>query len=273
MRPEGSSGKAPGRGKDLLRADASVAPTAGLAPSGLPKPARYNRDMASSVAPTPVQIRCQGVLFDMDGILISSLESVERAWRRWAILRGVDPDDACQAAHGCRAFDTFARLRPDLDPREEIEILEASELTDHADVHALPGAIELLGSLPIHRWAVVTSASERVARVRLAAGRIPAPSHMVVAEMVAQGKPHPDPYLAGAALLGFPPQECVVFEDSASGVRAGRAAGCTVVATTFSHPIDSLGPAHYLVTDLTGVAVSPLPGGQGITLTFAPLPG
>ena len=51
------------------------------------------------------------------------------------------------------------------------------------------------------------------------------------------------------------PAECVVFEDSASGAIAGRAAGCTVVATTFSHPAESLDAAHYLVRDLTRIKV------------------
>ena len=83
------------------------------------------------------------------------------------------------------------------------------------------------------------------------------------------GKPLPDPYLAGAALLGVPAAECVVFEDSESGVKAGHAAGCTVVATTFSHEAEQLAAAHYLVRDLTGVEVES--GADGITLRFRPL--
>jgi sugar-phosphatase len=226
----------------------------------------------SSFSSSQVQIRCKGLLFDMDGILIASLESVERAWRRWAVIRGVDPDLACQTAHGCRAVDTFAKLRPDLDAAEEIAILENFEMTDFDDVVPLPGALELLKSLPADRWTVVTSASDQVARVRLKAGGIPVPSRIVVAEDVKCGKPNPDPYLAGAKLLGFPPEECVVFEDSSSGAQAGRAAGCTVVATTFSHPIDTLDSAHYLITDLTGVEVEALPNSQGLTLKITPLP-
>ena len=208
----------------------------------------------------------------MDGILISSLESVERAWRKWAKLRGVDPDLTCKVAHGCRASDTFAKLRPDLDPEEEIKIVEHSELTDHDDVHALPGALELLATLPPDRWTVVTSARENVARVRLKAGGIPMPPRIVAAEQVKRGKPYPDPFLAGAALLGFKPAECVVFEDSSSGAQAGRAAGCTVVATTYSHPIDTLDAARYLITDLTGIDMKALPDGEGLILQFTPLP-
>jgi sugar-phosphatase len=78
---------------------------------------------------------------------------------------------------------------------------------------------------------------------------------MVTAELVTQGKPHPEPFLTGAALLGFRPAECVVFEDAPSGALAGREAGCIVVATTFSHAAEELDAAHYLIEDLTGVAV------------------
>jgi len=229
--------------------------------------------MSSSIPSSQVNILCKGLLFDMDGILIASLESVERAWRRWAVLRGVDPDLACKTAHGCRAVDTFAKLRPDLDVAEQIAILEGFEMTDFDDVTPLTGALELLTALPANRWTVVTSASDQVARVRLKAGSIPVPPHIVVAGDVKRGKPHPDPYLAGAKLLGFPPEECVVFEDSSSGAQAGRAAGCIVVATTFSHPVDTLDAAHYLITDLTGVNVRAQPNGDGLELEFTPLPG
>jgi sugar-phosphatase len=91
----------------------------------------------------------------------------------------------------------------------------------------------------------------------------------VTADFVTRGKPHPEPFLAGAAMLGFAPEDCVVFEDSSSGARAGRAAGCTVVATTFSHPVESLDAAHYLVTDLTGITVESV--GDGIALNLIPL--
>jgi sugar-phosphatase len=234
--------------------------------------------MPSSISSSPVQVRCKGILFDMDGILISSLESVERSWTNWALMRGVDPALACETAHGCRAVDTMAKLRPDLNAAEEVKIIEDHEMVDHADVKALPGVLELLSALNRNpatksRWTVVTSATERLALVRLAAGGIPLPERIVAAEQVTQGKPHPDPFLAGAKLLGFEPGECVVFEDSSAGAQAGRAAGCIVVATTFSHPIDTLGPAHYLVTDLTGIDVKALPEGEGLVLQFIPLPG
>jgi sugar-phosphatase len=227
--------------------------------------------MASPIGSSPVQIRCKGILFDMDGILISSLGSVERSWSRWAGMRNVDPAYACKIAHGCRAIETVARLRPDLDSEEELKVIEDMEVADNEGLIVLPGVLELLAALPDDRWAVVTSATERLARARMAVGGIPMPQELVTANHVTHGKPHPEPFLGGAALLGFTPEECVVFEDSFSGAKAGRAAGCTVVATTFSHPIETLEAAHYLIPDLTGVQITALSGEEGLMLTFTPL--
>jgi sugar-phosphatase len=225
--------------------------------------------MSSFVAASPVAIPCQGILFDMDGILVSSLGSVERSWTRWAELRGVDPEQTVRVAHGCRAIDTLARMRPDLDPEEELKVIEDIEVADNEGLTVLPGVLDLIAALPRDRWTVVTSATERLARVRMAAGGVPVPDRLVTADKVTKGKPHPEPFLAGAALLGFRPEECVVFEDSASGARAGRAAGCTVVATTFSHPVESLDAAHYLIGDVTCVTVEH--SQDGLVLRLIPI--
>ncbi len=225
--------------------------------------------MAVSAVASPVVLRCKGVLFDMDGILISSLGSVERSWTKWAQLRGIDPAYAVSVVHGRRAIDSVQRLRPDLDSAAELKVIEDLECADNDGLQVLPGVQQLLAALPMDRWTVVTSATERLARVRLRTGGVPAPDQLVTAETVQEGKPSPAPFLAGAALLGFAPEDCIVFEDSASGVEAGRAAGCTVVATTFSHAAQSLRSAHYLIADLSGVAARST--ADGLELRFLPL--
>ncbi|MGO8773409.1 MAG: HAD family hydrolase [Terracidiphilus sp.] len=224
--------------------------------------------MTFSLSPSPVQICCKGILFDMDGILISSIASVERSWAKWAGMRGVDPEYACKIAHGRRAIETIAMLRPDLDSEAELQVIEDIEVADGEGLSVLPGVLELLVELPKGSWTVVTSATDRLACARLAEAGIPLPERIVTADYVTYGKPHPEPFLAGARLLGVAPEECVVFEDSSSGVEAGRAAGCIVVATTFSHPIESLEAANYLVKDLTGVRVTKAPSDQGLCLVF-----
>ena len=227
--------------------------------------------MTPSLASSPVLVRCKGILFDMDGILISSLGSVERSWTKWANLRSVDPAYVLGMIHGRRAIESVAMLRPDLDAAQELKLIEDIELADGEGITVLPGVKELIATLPPERWTVVTSATERLARMRLAASGFTVPEGMVTAETVNEGKPNPAPYLAGAALLGFVPEECVVFEDSASGVAAGCAAGCIVVGTTFSHEAEDLECADYLVRDLTGVNASVLPDGEGLELRFTPL--
>lgn len=210
----------------------------------------------------------------MDGILISSLGSVERSWAKWGRMRGIETEQAIKTAHGCRAIDTVAKLRPDLDSEAELKIIEEIEIADNEGLTVLPGVLALLQALTRAGgeracWTVVTSATERLARARMAVGGISVPERIVTADLVTRGKPHPEPFLEGAALLGFKPEECVVFEDSTSGTQAGRAAGCTVVATTFSHPVETLSAAHYLVGDLTGVSAAR--GGDGLLLRLTPL--
>jgi len=191
----------------------------------------------------------------MDGILISSIDAVVRSWTKWAVMRNLDPASTIRTAHGCRVVETVRLLRPDLDPAAELKVIEDLEIADVDGLTTLPGVLKLLSALPAHRWTVVTSSTERLARVRLKHAGLPLPERFVTAESVTQGKPHPDPFLAGAALLGLAPEDCVVFEDAPSGVQAGLAAGCTVIATTFTHSIEELAGADHFIQDMCQVSV------------------
>lgn len=196
----------------------------------------------------------------MDGVLVSSLGSVERSWHRWAVEYGVDPELAIRTAHGCRALDTVRFLRPDIDAEAGLQRIEDLEVEDNEGLEILPGVSEFLARLNASpetatRWTVVTSATERLARVRLEHGGIPVPERFITADMVTNGKPHPEPYLKGAELLGLNPADCLVIEDAASGTKAGHAAGCKVLATLFSHSIESLAAADWIVNSLEDVSL------------------
>ena len=60
-----------------------------------------------------MKIETKGLLFDMDGVLISSIGSVERCWRRWAAIYGVPNAESYMVPHGMRAIDIVRMLRPD----------------------------------------------------------------------------------------------------------------------------------------------------------------
>ena len=203
-----------------------------------------------------MKLAAQGLLFDMDGILVSSLGSVERSWIKWGNMRGVDGAKAIMTAHGKRAIETIRLLRPDLNDLEEVAVIEQIEIEDTEDLSVIPGIPELLESLPPGSWTVCTSATERLARVRMEHAGLRPPATFICAETVENGKPHPEPYLRGAALLGFDPRHCLVFEDAPAGCMAGKAAGCTVVATLFSHTAEQLAMADYQVQSLGGMRVS-----------------
>jgi sugar-phosphatase len=218
-----------------------------------------------------MKIKVRGILFDMDGVLVSSIGSVERSWTKWALMRDVKPALAIQTAHGRRSIEAIRVLRPDLDAEIENAQIEALEIEDKEGVEALAGVSELTRKLPPGSWTVVTSATCRLSKVRMSLAGITPPARWIAADEVANGKPHPEPYLRGAELLGLPPSECLVIEDSASGAKAGHAAGCKVLATTFSHSIESLDAADWIVDSLNHVHVTVLPGNEGLELEFQPL--
>ena len=205
----------------------------------------------------------------MDGVLVSSIGSVERSWRRWAAENGVDPELAVRTAHGCRALDTVRFLRPDIDALAGLQRIEDLEVDDNEGLEILPGVPEFLARLPVGSWTVVTSATERLARVRLEQGGISAPEGFITGDGVTNGKPHPEPYLKGAERLGLAPADCLVMEDAAAGARAGHAAGCKVLATLFSHSLESLAAADWVVNSLAEVSLEVR--GEVIELEFTPV--
>ena len=216
-----------------------------------------------------IELRVRGVLFDMDGVLMSSLGSVERSWRSYAASRSLNPELAVKMAHGRRAIETVRALRPDLDASSELRIIEDLEIEDNEGLLVYPGVESLLGFLPEDSWAIVTSATERLARSRLAVAGIRIPRHFVTADTVTRGKPHPEPYQRGAALLGVPAGQCIAIEDAPAGVAAGKAAGCRVLAVLTTHAPETLMAADWRVSTLEDVQAAAGPRDH-LTLRFNP---
>ncbi len=178
------------------------------------------------------QIQCEALLFDMDGVLINSTPAVARVWRQWAVERGFNPEEVVARAHGRPSLTTVKEYLPHADHQAENREIERREIEDLEGVVPLPGALELLSRLPIDRWTIVTSCTRPLAEVRIRAAGLPMPAKLITSNDITNGKPHPDPYLKGAAKLGLAPAECVVLEDVPAGVRSGKAAGAKVIAFT-----------------------------------------
>lgn len=216
-----------------------------------------------------MKLQVRGILFDMDGILVSSLGSVERSWAKWGQLHGIDTALAIKAAHGRRAIETIRHLRPDLNDVEQLKLIEEIEIADKDGIEVLAGVPRILAAVPQKYWTIVTSATEKLARARLGYAGLIVPEHFITADIVKNGKPDPEPYLKGAALLGQKPEDCLVIEDSSSGAIAGHAAGCKVLATLFSHAAESLAAADWIVQSLDDVIVRPQE--DGVEVEFDPV--
>lgn len=174
----------------------------------------------------------RAVLLDMDGTLVNSDAAVARAWHRWADRHGLDGAYAYRISHGRQSHDTMAELLPDR-PREQHladeRELVAGETTDLDGVIPVPGAAGFLAALAGVPHALVTSASDPLARARMGAAGLPLPPVLVTAELVSAGKPAPDGFLKAAAELGVDPADCLAFEDSGAGIAAAKAAGMRVI--------------------------------------------
>jgi mannitol-1-/sugar-/sorbitol-6-phosphatase len=217
----------------------------------------------------PLCVSTKGILFDMDGVLVSSIGSVVRSWRQWAEIYDIPNAEIYEVPHGMRAIEIVKSLRPDIDPLEGLRVIEDLELADTSDMTVLPGAKVLLESLPVERWAIVTSATRRLVIGRLEAAGLPVPERLISADDVERGKPDPEPYRRGAELLGLRPEECVVVEDAPSGVGAGIAAGCRVLGVLGTHSLDELHAASWVVSSLEGVVGTAK--ADGLEMRFAPV--
>ncbi|MFN2570838.1 MAG: HAD-IA family hydrolase [Gemmatimonadales bacterium] len=202
-----------------------------------------------------MELRCKALLFDLDGVLVDSRAVVERTWQRWAERHGIDPAPFLAIAHGRRAFDTLRAVAPHLATKAEVTWLDDTERVDVESLRALPGAVQLLSSLPRDRWAIVTSCDLVLARVRLGAAGVPLPDVFVVSDDVQQGKPAPEGYRLAAHRLALDPGECIVFEDAPAGVAAGLAAGARVIGLTTTHAARDLPGVVTAIPNLAAVHV------------------
>jgi sugar-phosphatase len=205
-----------------------------------------------------VIVTASALLFDLDGVLVDSTPAITRVWVKWAFEHGFEPEKTTRDAHGRPSLEVVRELLPEADAEAENQKIELAEIEDTEGVIPLPGALELLNSLPPQRWAIVTSCTRPLAEVRIRAAGLPIPSAIITSSDITNGKPHPEPYLKGALALGVGTADCVVVEDVPAGVRSGKAAGARVIALRTTAPeADLIGAgADWVVDDCRAISTT-----------------
>lgn len=200
--------------------------------------------------------RCSAILFDLDGVLVDSTRQVDREWREWAARKGVDGDKVMAIAHGVRTIEVIRRVAPHLDAESEASAIENHEAQDQTGVTVMPGALDLVGSIPAGRWGVVTSGSRLLAQNRLRYCGLPVPEVLVTSDDVTNGKPDPEPYLKGAKRLGFRPSDCLALEDAPAGIQSARAGGMRVIGMASTYAAEKLAEATAVIQKLGAIRVT-----------------
>ena len=192
-----------------------------------------------------------GFLFDLDGTLINSQDSVVHSWVTMANEAGI-PLEALAGHHGIPAEQTLRKI---LVGREEAEIqrwvrrVTELEIEDVDGTNAVPGALELLAELSDREipWTIVTSCTTDLAIARTRAAKIPMPANSVTFDQVSRGKPFPEPFILGADRLGLQTDICWAIEDAPGGVTSAKEAGCIVAGVLTTHTREELPHAdHHL---------------------------
>ncbi len=183
--------------------------------------------------------RC--LLFDLDGTLVDSTDQISKCWRSWAIENNFDPENVDLISRGRTAKETISLVvSPEADINTITDAFILREVQSAQGITAIYSAKQLIDSLPIDKWGIVTSATTPLAMARLSSAGLPIPAVLVTSDSVAKGKPEPDSYLLAAQLLGAEPRDCLVFEDSKCGVEAAIAAKIPVIHVNGQETVDGV---------------------------------
>jgi HAD superfamily hydrolase (TIGR01509 family) len=201
-------------------------------------------------------------VFDMDGVIVDSNPYHEIALRQFAEQHGynLSEDDLRSRIFGRTNKDWIPMLFGTSDPSEigryavEKEALFRELYAPH--IRPVDGLIEFLDKLKAQRMpcAIATSAPRANVDLTLEKTGTKAYFDIILDEsFVTRGKPDPEIYLKTAEALKLPPSQCIVFEDSISGIRAATTAGCRVVGITTTHTKEEFPPVDQVIDDFKGL--------------------
>jgi len=211
--------------------------------------------------------RLQAFVFDLDGTLLDTEILWVRATEAFLRDRGldIDADEVMGIVYGRAWRDVHAALRArfpvlamDLETMEDAMRPYFLALRDREDIR-IPGSIGLLRRLAASYPVCIVSGSGRrdvadgIALMQVSDGL----SFFLASEDYERGKPDPACFLQAAERFGVPPDACMVFEDSAAGIRAAKAAGmhCTALVRK-GRPRQNVSAADLALSDLADFSVA-----------------
>lgn len=208
-----------------------------------------------------------GAIFDMDGLLFDTERVYQQTWEEIAAERGVVLGDryheAISGTNGdvmCRVIERFYHVEDGMEIMLDCRRRIREKLSREAPLKA--GALEIVRFFHARhfRLAVASSSSrEQIASNLAHSGLAPYFDVIVSGDDVRVGKPDPEVFLCAAKAIGCRPEQCFVFEDSVSGVKAGHAAGCDVIMVPdLFQPNPEIRPLCFRVADSLEAAIPEL---------------
>jgi beta-phosphoglucomutase len=210
------------------------------------------------------------VIFDMNGVIVDDERIHQESWRVFCQRHGfqLTDDEFKHNVFGRRETDTFADLFQRDIGDVELEELLTERVTIAMDIfrpnlHPTEGADEFIQSLYENKVPIAVATSARKPYTSFILDGLDIRQYfnaVVTAEEVVKGKPDPEIFLKAAEAISTAPEQCVVIEDSLSGIRAAKAAGMEVIGITTTDTEDELRTADKVITSFRDISPATIEG-------------
>ncbi|MDI6401231.1 HAD family phosphatase [Balneolaceae bacterium ANBcel3] len=199
-----------------------------------------------------------GVLFDMDGVLVDSNPTHKRMILDFCNAHGtsITEEFLQQHIYGRTNKEWIPIVFPDASEEEVLALSDEKEQLFREQFsprdNMVPGLPDFLKDLSLNHIPLVLATSAPAENADYILKTLDIRhyfNHVLTMADVSRGKPDPDIYLKSADRIGFPPEKCIVIEDSIAGVASGVGAGCTVIGITTTHSPSELSGCSLIEPD------------------------